>query len=63
MINKICFPILGVGNIEKEDYDQNMKDIKAALIGVNGKLGSSWLVGDNMTVADIMVAAHLSLGF
>lgn len=40
-----------------------MKEIKAAVIGINGKMSSQWLVGDSMTVADVMVFAHLCLPF
>ena len=56
--------IFGWGEIKKEDYDTCSKDLKAHVKTLNTHLeGKKWLVGNEMTIADIIVSQFLSYGF
>ena len=62
-VDKVCFAVLGTAPVEAADFNDTMKDVKAAVIAVNASFSSGYLVGNNITVADIMVAAVLCLPF
>jgi elongation factor 1-gamma len=62
-LDKVCFAILGTEPIEQTEFNDSMKEIKEAIRAVSATFTSGWLVGNSITVADIMVASILALPF
>jgi glutathione S-transferase len=61
-----CYPVyratFGWGEVDKADYDQASKDLKAHAKMLNTALeGKKWLVGDSATLADVVVGSLLQM--
>lgn len=58
--HKILMGIFGTGDILKSDWEDAAKDLKAYIKVINAALeGQKWLTGNEMTFADLYVAAAL----
>merc|ERR1719223_2010952 len=55
--------ILGVAPIEKDAFKKSVDAIKANVRAINDSLKGDWLVGSSVTVADVTIAAILSMAF
>ena len=57
----VCKGIFGWEPVTQEDYNEAAKNIKAHIKTINSALeGKKWLVGEEMTIADVVVAMFLS---
>lgn len=60
----IAYAIFGWAPVETETYNTAVKDLKAVIISLNAHLqGKSYLVGERLTVADIVTVVSLLLPF
>ena len=63
-LNPVLRPICGRIPYEKVAYEQGLEALKKALRILDDRVKSSkYLAGDNLTIADILVVADLSLAF
>jgi elongation factor 1-gamma len=60
--DKACCAIISAP-ISKEDFNALIKDIKDSIRTVNGSFTDGYLVGNSITLADVMVASILTLPF
>jgi glutathione S-transferase len=57
----VCQAIFGWAEVRKADYDEASKILKANVKVLNTALeGRKWLVGDEMSIADVAVSQYLS---
>jgi len=60
----VCQAIFGWAEVRKADYDEASKNIKAHVKTINSHLeGKKWLVGNEMTIADVVVSQYLAWVF
>jgi elongation factor 1-gamma len=63
-MNVVLAGIFGHGGIQKADYDEQSKALKAHMKTLNTFLeGKKWLAGDDITLADIVLATSLQAAF
>ena len=61
---KVAMAIFGWGPVSKADYDDGFKNLKAHVKTMNSHLeGKQWLVGNEITLADVVLSQSLYLGF
>lgn len=62
--NVVSAGVFGLGGIQKADYDEQSKALKAHMKTLNTFLeGKKWLAGDDITLADIVLATSLQAAF
>jgi len=60
----VCQGIFGWAEVTMADWNEASKNVKAHVKTLNTALeGKKWLVGNEMTIADVFVALMLSYSF